>query len=45
MSGQEARRNEQASVPDAVAGQLAESARLLPVEEYIDLTRPVLIRA
>ena len=42
---QEARRNEQASVPDAVAGQLAEWDRLLPVEEYIDLTRPVLIRA
>lgn len=44
-SEEEARHNEHQPVPDAVAGELAEWDRLLPVEEYIDLTSPVLVRA
>ena len=44
-SEEEARHNEHQPVPDAVAGELAEWARLLPVEKYIDLTSPVLVRA
>lgn len=44
-SEDEARRNEQHAPPEELADQMAEWGRVMEVEEYIDLTRPVLIRA
>ena len=44
-SENEARRREKDAMPDSLARQFEEWTRLQTVDEYIDLTQPILIRA